>query len=39
VVKVHDVLFVKPPKLKITKIPEDRLEALARAAKRMRVRM
>jgi hypothetical protein len=39
VVKVHDILFVNPPKLQIHKIPQDRLEALARAAKRMRVRM
>jgi hypothetical protein len=36
-VKVHDALFVKPPKLSVVEFAPDRVLALVRAAKRMKV--
>ena len=36
-VKVNDALFVKPPKLTVVEFTEDRINALVRAAKRMKV--
>ena len=35
--KVHDALFVKPPKLSVVEFAEDRIEALVWASKRMKV--